>query len=197
MMKLTLCATLVWMIFSSAEALQCLNYDLIQDTISSPCDSSAELCATAGVNLLPGDDRYNGTMRMCVPPSVCAAQDEIFSVSYKELILAASIRCCNTDNCNSGILTYPELKPNGLECSTCTDQTVCNTTVECLGTQDSCFSGTVKRFRRIIQIHGCASSNLCGDHPDWEGHFFFDHFYLGTGASNCWNATLRDSALTT
>ncbi|XP_041648007.1 uncharacterized protein LOC121512682 [Cheilinus undulatus] len=197
MMKLTLCAALVWMIFSSVGALKCVNQDFSSLPFSKPCGLPAELCATVAIHNTENDRRLKQTIRMCVPPSVCAAQDEILSVSYGAFTAATSIRCCNTDDCNNDTLTYPDLKLNGLNCSTCADQTVCNTTVECYGNQDHCFKRTVTERGQIIQIHGCASANVCGHHPDWERKFFFQIFYLGNASSNCWKAALRDSALTT
>ncbi|XP_041648141.1 uncharacterized protein LOC121512769 isoform X2 [Cheilinus undulatus] len=149
MMKLTLCAALVWMIFSSAEALQCVDYILENSTVSSPCRSPAEQCATVAISILAGGDRFNQTVRMCVPPSFCAAQDQIFSATYDVFTRAASIRCCNTDNCNNDTLTFPDIEPNGLSCFTCY-QNFCNT-LKCVGTQDRCFHGTAQPPDKPLQ----------------------------------------------
>ncbi|XP_055364438.1 phospholipase A2 inhibitor gamma subunit B-like isoform X4 [Betta splendens] len=78
---------------------------------------------------------------------------------------AEHLHCCKTGGCNHQDFPYPELgKPNGLKCLTCTGlgpDHVCNSTVECVGTQDRCVDVYVKHGHEVAPYAGCVSSNAC------------------------------------
>ncbi|KAF1385298.1 hypothetical protein PFLUV_G00106280 [Perca fluviatilis] len=136
-MKLILSSTLIWMLSSTAAALQCLQGIDPRSPALEQCDSD-ELCATIAFRDDIGGEVKEFTLRSCAPSSLCTVQGQILSFSAAFIKTAASVHCCNTDGCNSPNLMYPDVqtKLNGLQCIGCTHHLddldpVCNVTVQC------------------------------------------------------------------
>ncbi|XP_074524868.1 phospholipase A2 inhibitor gamma subunit B-like [Halichoeres trimaculatus] len=160
MMKLTLCVPLIWMLLSSAGALEC-----VQDSHGSdpqPCNSTDVQCLTIAVQRFNrmGD---NTTSRTCAPSSLCSEDTKLLSLSFNDVKIAASLQCCSTDGCNNKDIPFPqEQKPNGLQCVTCYPLVVpCNQTLDCVGIEDRCLTVNMTEGAETHLVHGCASASLC------------------------------------
>lgn len=178
MMKLILCVTLIWMLSSTDGALQCHD----SQTGSNRNCSSNEYCAAAAVQDISGRQQS----QLCVPSSICSPSNQTFSFNFGSYNVTAFVHCCNTHSCNSENVTYPDVQTgNSLQCFTCDDgqSSVCNKTVECVGVQDRCVSGSVMMRNNIEKAFGCASRNLCESAS--ELHFLTNHLNFTSGPKCC------------
>ncbi|XP_045905873.1 urokinase plasminogen activator surface receptor-like isoform X2 [Micropterus dolomieu] len=165
MMKLILSLTLIWALSSTAGALQCLrcaNPDC-SNTVTSTC-SSETMCTTALIQTPSFGVTVPQIIKACAPSSVCPATgSQAFSFNAGLVQIVASLRCCNTDKCNTDNLTEPVLQPNSLKCFTC-DPLIshCNSSqLQCKGVEDRCFKLNVTTGGNTSPFSGCASANLC------------------------------------
>ncbi|XP_074525309.1 phospholipase A2 inhibitor gamma subunit B-like [Halichoeres trimaculatus] len=169
-MKLTLCVPLIWMLFSSAEALKCVQEYHRSNVESSkdpePCSSTDVHCATISyrdVSIISGE-RYL-IRRTCAPSSLCTKGDRLFSMSYDNTRMSVFLQCCSTDGCNNKVIPFSaadKQKPNGLQCVTCSPSDLsCNNTQQCVGIQDRCIALNLTERGETYKLHGCASANLC------------------------------------
>ncbi|XP_044217118.1 uncharacterized protein LOC122988678 isoform X4 [Thunnus albacares] len=165
MVKLILSLTLIWTLSSTAEAVECWDgkgTDIKQQTLRS-CNST-ELCATVALQGYVDRTFTQDTIRWCLPSSIFSEGKHTFSSSVGLASMAASVHLCNTDRCNSQVIPYPRVqKKNNLHCFTCDNRysAVCNKTVQCVGMEDRCVSGTGKDPYGTVHTFGCASANLC------------------------------------
>ncbi|XP_044217127.1 phospholipase A2 inhibitor and Ly6/PLAUR domain-containing protein-like isoform X6 [Thunnus albacares] len=142
MMKLILSLTLIWTLSSTAEAVKCWTGDGA-DIKQQSCDSD-ELCATVAYQgSLLGTFTQDAT-RLCLPSLFISEGKHTYSFNVGFASMAASVHVCNTDHCNSQAIPYPDLKKNNLQCFTCyyPSSAVCDMTVQCVGMEDRCISGT-------------------------------------------------------
>ncbi|XP_053178379.1 phospholipase A2 inhibitor and Ly6/PLAUR domain-containing protein-like [Scomber japonicus] len=168
MMKLILSLTLTWTLSSTAEVLQCWQGQGFDPKRSSlfPCDST-ELCATIAARGTVGGDYQEPTLRSCVPSFLFSEGKHTFSLSFGFVTMAASVYVCNTDGCNNEDIPFPDVqRENGLQCFTCDVpfSAVCNQTVQCVGDEDRCISGTAQDKYNVdltSHISGCVSANYC------------------------------------
>ncbi|XP_029933868.1 phospholipase A2 inhibitor CNF-like isoform X2 [Myripristis murdjan] len=165
-MKLLLSLCLIWVLVNTAEALDCLmcrDFPQCEDTFSGNC-SSDELCATAAIRLQQMGSSLLINTKSCVPPSLCDVGNGTFSGSLGFMRVVGSVRCCDTDNCNSQTLPIPaDQESNGFECYSC-DSSTCRHKIQCVGVEDRCFNGNVTHWNTwapTVHVFGCASSNLC------------------------------------
>uniref|UniRef100_A0A668AM26 UPAR/Ly6 domain-containing protein n=1 Tax=Myripristis murdjan TaxID=586833 RepID=A0A668AM26_9TELE len=71
--------------------------------------------------------------KSCVPPSLCDVGNGTFSGSLGFMRVVGSVRCCDTDNCNSQTLPIPaDQESNGFECYSC-DSSTCRHKIQCVG----------------------------------------------------------------
>lgn len=128
------------------------------------------------------EQRAHGSVRDCVPPSLCAAQNQTLSYSDADFTVAASVRCCKTDGCNSQDvprkLTWSQVRKssvleqrfsshrssvsdpdpgqkNGRRCPTSSgrpDNTFTVSVVECVGVQDRCIDAVCKSSCWLLVI---------------------------------------------
>ncbi|XP_062279700.1 uncharacterized protein LOC133984407 [Scomber scombrus] len=168
-MKLILSLTVIWTLSSTAEALQC--WHGTGDTKElRPCNST-DMCASVGiqVNVNGSVLLYHG--RFCVPSSLFSEGNHIISLSTGVVTESVSVHVCNTDGCNDEAIIFPGIHDNNLQCFTCDDPSsdVCKMTLQCVGVQDRCLSGTVKGSgNTTVHTVGCISANLCEETSDLE-----------------------------
>ncbi|KAK2835051.1 hypothetical protein Q5P01_015535 [Channa striata] len=98
--------------------------------------------------------------------SLCPATgDQSFSLSMPKYNFAASVQCCNRDNCNTEPPQFLNVQPNGLKCYSCdTTSSSCSTKVQCKGMEDRCFKANVT-YEQTTLLSGCMSANKCSDPP--------------------------------
>ncbi|XP_055795298.1 urokinase plasminogen activator surface receptor-like [Salvelinus fontinalis] len=82
------------------------------------------------------------------------------------LHIASNQLFCNIDGCNQQTLQpASSLLANGRQCPSCSSfkDTVCNSTVACLGVEDQCFSGITPGIinSTTVNLKGCTTSNVC------------------------------------
>ncbi|XP_044217124.1 urokinase plasminogen activator surface receptor-like isoform X3 [Thunnus albacares] len=172
MMKLILSLTLIWTLSSTAEAVDCWTGHTKQQELL-PCNST-ELCATFAFQGYGNGTVTQDTIRFCLSSSIFSEGNHTFSFNDGFGGGAASVHMCNTDGCNSEIIPHPAVqKKNNLQCFTCDDRfsAVCNKTLQCVGEQDHCISGTVGDIDNkggTFPVFGCVSANLCQVVPRLE-----------------------------
>ncbi|KAF3690470.1 Urokinase plasminogen activator surface receptor [Channa argus] len=163
MMKLTLSLTLIWMLFSTAGALQCESCQgQCSTTISTACPSET-MCVTAAIQASTPGNSFTQFYKTCAPTSVCPATgSQTFAVNTSSLSAFASVQCCNTNNCNTATLTPPPaLSTSKLQCYSCDYlSTNCSNKIQCTEGEDRCFRANVTIESTFLTM-GCASRNLC------------------------------------
>ncbi|XP_074524833.1 urokinase plasminogen activator surface receptor-like isoform X6 [Halichoeres trimaculatus] len=200
-MKLTLCVPLIWMLFSSAEALKCVQGIHMTNEATSkdpePCNSPNVQCATvAHQDLTNTGFKLYSIVRTCASSSLCNESDSVFSLGYDNVRTTASLQCCSTDGCNNKPLTYPdEPIPNGLQCVTCSlSAPSCNQTQQCAGVQDRCIAANMTDSAGTYPVYGCASANLCEGDIDLKLKLLFSQFVhydeVKFTANDCCNTSL-------
>ncbi|XP_074525051.1 phospholipase A2 inhibitor gamma subunit B-like [Halichoeres trimaculatus] len=206
-MKLTLCVPLIWMLFSSAEALKCVQeyhwstLQILKDP--EPCNSTDVHCATVSYldSKIIGEELYL-IRRTCVPSSLCNQGDQLISFSYDDTGRSVFLHCCSTDGCNDKSiprLAADEPKPNGLQCDTCSlSDLSCNKKKQCVGNEDRCIAVNVNEYDETHPLHGCASANLCEGDTELKLKLLFgrsvniDH--VDFSAPKCCETSLCNSA---
>ncbi|XP_072539340.1 uncharacterized protein [Salminus brasiliensis] len=164
-------------LFCSVYTLQCQNCQRglgqCSVTTSAQCQTGSA-CAAARISLdtslLAGN---TSVFRTCLDKNACTllnatASGVTFSAELGVINLFAFFSCCETDNCNNNNIPEPDTIPNGLKCATCNSltDTVCNTTLSCVGNQNRCANGTVSAvpiFGPITSriVKGCVSKSFC------------------------------------
>ncbi|XP_065100322.1 uncharacterized protein [Paramisgurnus dabryanus] len=80
------------------------------------------------------------------------------SVNNGDFRTVTSIKCCNTDLCNSKDAPVPSNSPNGKQCYYC-DAQGCFNKLNCLGDEDYCFNLT--ETGESVTVKGCGSKSFC------------------------------------
>ncbi|KAI4880819.1 hypothetical protein NFI96_031835, partial [Prochilodus magdalenae] len=133
------------------KCLQCLRGSgQCSTTESAECDTNF-VCATLRTSIdVSGFSVATTTVsRACLEQSFCSQLNATEKgISYSTNVGVATffgfLACCNKDNCNDINIPDPDNTPNGLKCYTCNSMldTVCNTTVSCVGNQNRCVNNT-------------------------------------------------------
>ncbi|XP_051776232.1 lymphocyte antigen 6 complex locus protein G6c-like isoform X4 [Erpetoichthys calabaricus] len=115
------------------------------------CSPQETTCANAAVTTFVGGQSINVNAKDCATSSDGCG--EVVSVNFLVSRVTVNVQCCNTDNCNTvSPPAYTDNNPNGLKC--CVDEN-CQTTVQCLGKEDTCISAVVTSPEVIHR--GCAT----------------------------------------
>ncbi|XP_051231750.1 phospholipase A2 inhibitor and Ly6/PLAUR domain-containing protein-like [Dicentrarchus labrax] len=202
MMKLIPSLTLIWALSSTAGALQCQTCTNLQcsSTVLFTCLSATELCLEASIQGTSSGATVQQILKACAPPSLCPATGfQNISVNLGIVSAVASVRCCNTDNCNNNTTPASPVAQtsNSLQCFTC-NTSQCNIPLQCKGEEDRCFQASVINGSSTFPVFGCASSNLCtaaaslGSLPFVQG--IGD---LSSSGPSCCNTSLCNTVTTT
>ncbi|TMS20165.1 phospholipase A2 inhibitor and Ly6/PLAUR domain-containing protein [Larimichthys crocea] len=199
MMKLILCLALTWLFFSTGESqLDCV-YEQLNTISNVTCEYVDDLCAT--LSMTSGDMRGRAQqhiIRNCVQSTFCTEADQMFSISEGGNVMASSISCCNTDQCNNGTTPYMDIQTeNGLTCASCASHQspMCENiiSIKCVGIQDRCIDGNVTDGDMDYQFLGCVSANLCDvlSEREIQTSFYNLHF---TSVPKCCKTSRCNSA---
>nr|XP_046158696.1 uncharacterized protein LOC123997975 [Oncorhynchus gorbuscha]XP_046158707.1 uncharacterized protein LOC123997975 [Oncorhynchus gorbuscha] len=157
-MKLFLTLSLICTLFCSVEMLQCFNDSLLVNC-SSPF---GETCLTATINA-KGLINSTQVVKECSP--IFSYGEATVSVNLGFLRIASNQLFCNIDGCNKQTLQSAPNLANGRQCPSCSSfrDTMCNSTVTCLGVEDQCFSSSVIPGinSTTVNLKGCTTSNVC------------------------------------
>nr|XP_054590382.1 phospholipase A2 inhibitor and Ly6/PLAUR domain-containing protein-like [Nothobranchius furzeri] len=148
-MKQLFSLTLVWVLTSTAGALQCntCTDQACSTTIQKTCTTET-MCITASITATSSSTTGSQIYMDCAPSSLCPGTgNQTFSVNIGVASAIASASCCNTDNCNSQLLPVPSSQsPNSLSCYICdpTNPQCTTPSIQCSGEETNCFSATGK-----------------------------------------------------
>uniref|UniRef100_A0A8C5DLT6 UPAR/Ly6 domain-containing protein n=1 Tax=Gouania willdenowi TaxID=441366 RepID=A0A8C5DLT6_GOUWI len=98
----------------------------------------------------------------CAPSSRCPSTDyQSYSVNAGVSHTYATVKCCDTDNCNYDSLPAPPPRPySGQRCFFCVPGTSdCSLTLQCHEGEDRCFKATGHPAVKIDK--GCAPTSKC------------------------------------
>lgn len=149
----------------SAEG-QCTTTDTVE------C-KAGEMCSALRINIETSGFGVTTVRRTCLGEDVCNGVNALESgITYSASVGVASlfdfISCCNSTKCNDKNIPEPNKTPNGLTCAACSNltDTICNTTVSCVGDQDHCLtandtSGSLFNLNVSSTVKGCASKTFC------------------------------------
>ncbi|XP_067086922.1 phospholipase A2 inhibitor gamma subunit B-like [Osmerus mordax] len=165
-MKLILTLCITWALLLTGESLQCfnctdatcINPPTVNCSANSVCQSTTILSNQSSIS-----KKVQSVKKSCVAASNCMTPLNVMTTQLSVNLGFANFSqtqlCCDQDGCNNQ--SPPVLKSNGLNCPSCVNvsDTVCNTTVNCVGEQDKCISFKVTGSINTV-LKGCASS-LC------------------------------------
>ncbi|XP_022593979.1 ly-6/neurotoxin-like protein 1 [Seriola dumerili] len=190
-MKLLLTVCLTWALLYTAESLRChtCTNNMCTTSTSVQCPATSTACRT--VTSVMGTDSSTtvtvnktcSTLLSCITPVNFATEWSVNRGFRRE---AHNQLCCVTDNCNLQTLATPSTLTNGKVCPACRSSAAsmagtCNTTLACVGAEDSCFSGnTTLRCTDELQL-GCLTRNLCNNLPVLNA-LFADNTKITCGA---------------
>ncbi|XP_044055266.1 urokinase plasminogen activator surface receptor-like isoform X2 [Siniperca chuatsi] len=202
MMKLILSLTLIWALSSTAGALQCQTCLNVQcsSTVSVTCPSEASCVTAAATQVTSSGTTVQQIIKACAPSSLCPATDsQTFSFNFGVLSAVTSLKCCNTDNCNSGTLAFPAAQTNNsLQCFTCDPITSqCTTPLQCKGVEDRCFQANVTSVSGSFPIFGCVSAKLCAAATSQGSLPFISSVANFTSGPSCCGTSLCNTVTTT
>ncbi|XP_062280863.1 uncharacterized protein LOC133985283 [Scomber scombrus] len=183
MMKLILSLTLIWTLSSTAEALSCLVGE--GDSNSPQSCNFGEVCATTATQVNKSETI---TKRECVSSSLYREGTHVFSFNIGFDTTTVSVHVCTTNGCNNQAVP---VNLNNLQCFTCDDPSSaeCNRTVQCVGVQDRCISGTTTSAGKDV-FFGCVSEKLC----DPQYHLEFLMKVKFRAPPKCYRSSVNNSA---
>ncbi|KAM7386177.1 hypothetical protein PAMA_009018 [Pampus argenteus] len=170
-MQLLLSLCLTWALLPTAELLRChvCDNESCTNTTSVECPALSTACRTITTLMLSSSATSLRVNKNCSSLLTCVSplNTEIeWSVNRGFKRESSTQICCATDNCNFQTLAIPNLLPNGKTCPSCGSSAdslagTCNTTLPCLGVENSCFNGT-SNSSMVLEL-GCISRNLCSN----------------------------------
>ncbi|XP_041081637.1 urokinase plasminogen activator surface receptor-like [Polyodon spathula] len=124
------------------------------------CEASVTSCVSAISTVLTGGgNRVTKVFRSCYPTALC---DQPVSFNVTTSSGHVSLKCCQTDSCNTEDVTASEDRPSAkLECyGSFIAKNKCRSKVKCSASQDHCLKiGT--KGRKEDGVKGCVSKSLC------------------------------------
>ncbi|XP_028300485.1 protein psiD-like [Gouania willdenowi] len=164
-MKTILFLTVLVTLSSTAGAIQCERCIDPNDPncmfIENVDCPTLSMCMTAYATVSNGIPRI---FRNCTVPEVCPTTGtHVISANLGPSYSYATVSCCNTDNCNNDVLTFPTLPDfNNETCQGCDPSTSsCDQIVNCRGEEDTCIEAPVVSFGVPSTLSGCGSTNIC------------------------------------
>ncbi|XP_015239071.1 PREDICTED: phospholipase A2 inhibitor subunit gamma B-like [Cyprinodon variegatus] len=188
-MKLIFLLNLLWVLCSTARALQCVTCTdkTCASTVPLTCGSET-MCITARILGTQSGATATQIYKACASSSLCPATgSSSFSVNMGLQSAVADAVCCNTDNCNSQTLSIPPTRtPNSLQCIVCDPTTFqCNTPITCKGEENNCFTAFVTDGTKRFPAMGCVSPNACAAASNLGGLPFMHNFRIVRGPECC------------
>ncbi|XP_026201842.1 urokinase plasminogen activator surface receptor-like [Anabas testudineus] len=178
---------LIWMLFSTAAgALQCQN--CIDNQCSNTTCLPGMMCTTISIQVNSSTSTVSKVFKMCASTPMCPDnRAQTFSVSLVNINAVASVKCCNTDNCNSATLaSVVAQSENSQQCFSCDPLTSQCTTLNCKGEEKSCFRASVYNGSTTLPRYGCTSANLCvGLHSLTRLLFLYNIDNFSSGLTCC------------
>ncbi|CAB1424242.1 unnamed protein product [Pleuronectes platessa] len=167
-MKLPLTVCLTWALLYTAESLHChvCKNEMCSNTTSVQCPATRLMCQTitsvrgTGSSTTVTVNKQCSSLLSCFTPLGVETE---WSVNLGYSREAHAQICCLTDNCNSRTLPTPSSFMNGKVCPACASSAdsssgTCNTTLNCVGAEDSCFNGNTTSNMLLL---GCVTRYLC------------------------------------
>ncbi|TNM97453.1 hypothetical protein fugu_015609 [Takifugu bimaculatus] len=169
-MKLLLTASLICALLHGAETLRChvCNNSDCSNTTSVVCPATHTMCKTI-TSLKVSNSNPLTVSKNCSLPLSCITPPNTateWSVNRGFTRESHNQICCMSDNCNFQTLATPSVLLNGKECPACASAQdslagTCNSTLPCMGVENSCFNGTTTFNSTEVRQLGCLSRNLC------------------------------------
>ncbi|XP_058510245.1 phospholipase A2 inhibitor and Ly6/PLAUR domain-containing protein-like [Solea solea] len=170
-MKLLLTVCLTWTLFYTARSLSChvCSDRQCSNTTTVQCPDSSTMCTTVtsvisnGLSVSLEINKNCSSLTSCTTPLSTVVE---LSVNLGYSRYSYTQICCDTDNCNFQTLAIPSVFPNGKVCPACASANhslagTCNTTMKCMGAENSCFtSNSTSDSSKKVEL-GCMTKNLC------------------------------------
>ncbi|KAG7505102.1 hypothetical protein JOB18_023838 [Solea senegalensis] len=170
-MKLLLTVCLTCALFYTVHSLSChvCTDQLCSNMTTVQCPDSSTVCITVTSVI------NNGLLGRLEIHKNCSSLTSCTTPLSTEVELSVNLGysqnsytqiCCNTDNCNMQTLAIPSFIPNGKVCPACASAHhslagICNTTMQCVGAENSCFtSDFTSDSSKKVEL-GCMTKNLC------------------------------------
>ncbi|XP_028301188.1 mucin-2-like [Gouania willdenowi] len=177
---------------TSGEQLQC------KTCTNSDCSSeesrtcSTAMCVSAALLVTNNGVEERVIIKGCSTPVLCPNNGtNDFSLSLGSSSVLVASQCCDSENCNTRTIAFPAVETvNGLECLKCVPGTSnCSSTLECRGTENNCFQGTVTNNNRTFTVGGCTSSTLCATVPNIGIDGVFNNLGVFNAEISCCNTS--------
>ncbi|XP_065813996.1 urokinase plasminogen activator surface receptor isoform X1 [Labrus bergylta] len=135
------------------------------------CPIQGQQCGAVTIRYIAGILQTESNMKSCFSADQCIEG----SVNYDGSRTVITSKCCTTDLCNTEFApTAPSTSvPNGRKCFGCIGLK-CTSTVNCQGTEDHCISASVEIGDTPVFSKGCASKQICTNHPKMIEHLGVD-----------------------
>ncbi|XP_028300680.1 urokinase plasminogen activator surface receptor-like [Gouania willdenowi] len=146
------------------------------------------MCFTASVRANSPDHPAVYISKGCAPSSRCPSTDyQSYSVNAGVSHTYATVKCCDTDNCNYDSLPAPPPRPySGQRCFFCVPGTSdCSLTLQCHEGEDRCFKATVTTSSGTFPLLGCTSSNVCDAGSKLGSLLYKNDSYLVSSGPHC------------
>ncbi|XP_056587460.1 urokinase plasminogen activator surface receptor-like [Triplophysa dalaica] len=159
-MDLYIIAVVLFSLFDGGHSIKCYQCtDVTGPCVGAETECPALLtaCASATVVGYIGNNVVTTKVKSCNSPLTCGNG----SVNYGIARETISMKCCNTDLCNSqDVPDSNTIIPNGKQCYYC-DGNNCSNKLKCLGTEDYCIKAKANFDSLPATVKGCVSKSVC------------------------------------
>ncbi|XP_056586597.1 lymphocyte antigen 6B-like [Triplophysa dalaica] len=159
-MHLNIFTVLIFTLFAEGHSLKCYQCrGPLGQCVSKEmtCPSGDAVCASQITVESIGAASTSIQMKTCTQPKECFNG----SINYGITRSALTMKCCNTDLCNSrDVSDTSSNTPNGKQCYYCENDS-CFNKLNCLGSEDHCIEVKANSESTSETLKGCASKTLC------------------------------------
>ncbi|XP_065100324.1 urokinase plasminogen activator surface receptor-like isoform X2 [Paramisgurnus dabryanus] len=155
-MELKIFIVLFCALFTGGHSLKCYE---CSGPIGS-CANKETMCTSFAICFTQTTVSNTGGTEVIKKSKGCTVNENCVSgsVNNGDFRTVTSIKCCNTDLCNSKDAPVPSNSPNGKQCYYC-DAQGCFNKLNCLGDEDYCFNLT--ETGESVTVKGCGSKSFC------------------------------------